>query len=94
MIHWGVPDDAKMYAQEIERAGGDGLPSCALLFYGNSTRHTSKHMKYCTNEGLCQKLLLFSDFDDCPTSAIGNCQCCDVCKRNCEEIVMNIFICY
>ena len=76
VIHWGVPDDAEMYVQETGRAGRDSLPLCALLFYVNSTSHTSKHMgKYYTNEGLCRKLL-FSDFDDCPTSAIGNCQCC------------------
>ena len=31
VIHWGVPDDAEMYVQETERAGRDGLPSCALL---------------------------------------------------------------
>ena len=86
VIHWGVPDDTEMYVQETGRAGRDGLLSCALLFYSNTTRHTSKHMKkYCTNEeGQCRKLLLFSDFDGCPSSAIGNCQCCDICKRNCK----------
>ena len=48
VIHWGVPKDAEHYVREPGRAGRDGLPSCALLFYSNIMRHTSKHMKkYC-----------------------------------------------
>ena len=43
VIHWGVPDDAEKYVQETGKAGRDSLPSCALLFYGNPMRHTSKH---------------------------------------------------
>ena len=45
-------------------------------------KRTSQLMKaYCTNkDGHCQKLVLFSDFDGCPTIAKGSCQCCGMCK--------------
>ena len=68
--------------------------SCALLFYSNSTRHTSKHMRgYCTNEeGQCRKLTLLPDFDGCPSSVVCNCQCCDVCKGTASVVIVCLCI--
>ena len=54
VVHWGVPDDAETYVQETGRAGKDGKPACAVLFYSKrdiGKKRTTELMKtYCTNK--------------------------------------------
>ena len=74
VIHWGVPNDAEMYVQETGRAGRDGLHLCALLFYVNSTSHTSKHMgKYYINEcveSFCFLILMIAPLVQLVTASV------------------------
>lgn len=89
IIHWGVPD-GEMYVQESGRGGRDGKPSLATVLYSKgdlSLKHVTKHMvKYCENETVCRRKLLFEDFIDCQSTsaACKGCMCCDVCQKTCK----------
>ena len=45
IIHWGSPDNIEMYMQERGRAGRDGSPATAHLFYGRLNMHVEEDMK-------------------------------------------------
>ena len=56
VIHWGPPDDIEMYVQETGRAGCDGLPACAVMYYSSRdisesivARASSSIKNYCRN---------------------------------------------
>ena len=94
VIHWGPPDDIEMYVQETGRAGHDGLPAHAILYYDNRevseaiTSHASVHMKaYCKNQTLCRRKLLMSSFVDSNTNIqlpVYMHACCDLCALKCS----------
>lgn len=67
VIHWGPSDDRESYIQETGRAGRDGDLCCALLYHTRKDyRHADKNMvAYCTNDLICKRQLLFSEFENC-----------------------------
>ncbi len=89
VIHWGPPSDSEMYVQETGRAGRDGGPAVATLYYNQLDLKTSRTNEairiYCQNTTQCRRLLLMSQFDDTasiePPSRLH--LCCDICAHKC-----------
>ena len=63
IIHWGPPSDIESYIQETGRAGRDGLPAFAVLYFTDADlgpQHIETDMKEtCRNKVLCRRQLLF-----------------------------------
>ena len=83
VIHWGPSSDIESYVQECGRAGRNGLPSNALLFWKKSDfrfQTVSKEMElYCRGQEVCRRATLMSYFD-CTHECISvGCNCCDIC---------------
>lgn len=77
VIHWGPPSDNEEYIQETGRAGCDGLPCYAVLYYsrrdiGYQYMDTSI-VNYCKNNTDCHRKCLFSDFDYDPFDKPKDC---------------------
>ena len=45
IIHWGPPNTLEELVQETGRAGRNGMPSKAILYYGKPGKHVDKGMK-------------------------------------------------
>lgn len=66
VIHIGVPRTLEAYYQEIGRAGGDGKPAVASLFYNKSDiaanvkGMTDEMRAYCLDETYCLRKYLLS----------------------------------
>ena len=86
IIHWGPASDVDSYMQECGRAGRNGEPVTALLYWKKKdfkSNTISKKMKvYCSNQGTCRRTILASYFD-CTKLNVNGCNCCDVCAINC-----------
>ena len=68
IIHWGPPEDLKMYVQETGRGGRDVL-SNAILYHSKrdiaANSHASEEVKrYCENMSECHLALLMRQFTD------------------------------
>ena len=85
IIHFGPPSTIIEYVQETGRAGRDGNPAIAQLYYGRPGIHVNQIMKcYGENTGTCRRHLLFKDFLFYTRDyTITGCKCCDVCAKGC-----------
>lgn len=91
VIHIGPPSTVKAYFQETGRAGRDGKPASAILYYNNRDIAKNKAgmqddmRAFCSNEqNLCLRNLLLKalDYDqDIPIKPLH--VCCSVCKQHC-----------
>lgn len=72
-IHSGSSSDVESHIQESGRAGRDGFLSCSLVLYGKEDNwNTSQQMiVYCNNCTICQRKLLFEDFEICAYACNG-----------------------
>lgn len=90
VIHYGTPGTIEEYVQETGRAGRDGEPAKACLFYGNPPKDITPQMKsYGTNTTQCRRSQLFKSFlfynhTDTDREISSKCQCCDNCAEMCE----------
>ena len=81
---FGSCDDVEAYVQAIGRAGRDGHQANALLLKRKGKQHVNKQMeKYCDNEMVCRREVLFEDYDHPKCSIQKLCLCCDICSRQC-----------
>ena len=88
ILHWGAAHDLESYIQETGRCGRDGYLASAVLFHRKKeVKNTSDAMmRYCENETVCRRKVLFRDFADDETVSFpcSLCVCCDVCKLKCD----------
>ena len=90
VIHVGPPSSIQMYFQETGRAGRDGLPSKAILYYNNRdiarNRHIGSDMtSFCKIEDQCLRKFLL-DYLQCgkQMNPIIAHNCCSTCVPYCQ----------
>ena len=86
VIHWGAPNTLEDLVQESGRAGRDGRPSQAILYYKIVGKKVSKPVKeYGENQLVCRRTLLFTNFlfSEQKKGLIKACSCCDICEPMC-----------
>ena len=87
VINYGPPNSLEQYIQQCGRAGRDGLPSTACLYYhGKQLRTAGSTMKkYALNTVICRRNLILDEFgqkDREPIEATHS--CCDICQQKCS----------
>ena len=91
VIHIGPPRTIREYFQETGRAGRDGQPSKAILYYNNrdivknKVRLQEEIRLYCQSKDHCLRSLLLQclDIKHQPLSCSVAHLCCSVCKNTC-----------
>lgn len=89
VIHWGPPEDLKMYVQETGHGGRDNVLSNAILYYNKrdiaANSHATEEVKrYCENMSECRRALLIRQFtDEALDLPLHRHLCCDVCASVC-----------
>ena len=92
VIHIVPPCTVKAYFQATGRAGRDGKPASATLYYSNKDIAKNRvgmqddMRSFCASENTCIRMLLLKALDyDLEKSAINQMHlCCNVCKAKCE----------
>ena len=93
VIHIGVPYTMEDYCQEVGRAGRDGLPARADIFYNSydiskSRKNMSDVMRNFVQSKQCKRKMILSYFDhDVPQNQDPAHMCCDFhsCQCSCDD---------
>ena len=91
VLHITPPRTLEAYYQEIGRAGRDGLPSHAILYYNNSDIADNVEIdpvmvEFCKSSNKCLCAQLLAHFAT-PRKDVGHKHsCCDVCQKSCKCI--------
>ena len=97
IIHIGVPCSMEEYFQEAGRAGRDGLPSSAHMFYNaydisKAKKALSPVMREYVKTDKCKREMIMSYFGFSPLPLKGELhECCDYHKKrcNCENCLLS-----
>ncbi|XP_028403994.1 ATP-dependent DNA helicase Q-like SIM [Dendronephthya gigantea] len=91
IIHIGPPSSVKEYFQETGRAGRDGKPSTALLYYNNRDIANNRvgmqddMRAYCMSNNACLRNLLLKSLDYKQDVVFKPLHlCCGVCEKDCD----------
>ncbi|KXJ11319.1 Werner syndrome ATP-dependent helicase [Exaiptasia diaphana] len=86
VIHYGPPKEMDYFAQEIGRAGRDGLDSISIMYYrGAQTHRCSKQvLDYARKESVCLREQLLASFEETVVPNKGTHKCCMVCHLSCK----------
>jgi len=87
VVHRGPPSTLEELAQETGRAGRNGCPSEAILYYKKCGANVSKSMQtYVENSTICRRRMLFQNFlfAGNSTEILTACCCCDLCSPLCN----------
>ena len=83
VIHFKPPTSLEKYYQEIGRAGRNGEPAQATLYYNNSDVRSNRPgitkdmIRYCKQNTDCRRKLMLSYFGH--EMAVKHPKCCDIC---------------
>jgi superfamily II DNA helicase RecQ len=91
VVHIGPPRTVKAYIQETGRAGRDGRPSVAYLYYNNRDIAPNRigmqdgMRNYCSNDNECLRKLLLNSLDYRQDTIIKPLHiCCGICEKKCQ----------
>ena len=72
--------------KKLVEQGVDYLPNIAILISGKYTRKPCNDLMklYCSNNTKCRRNVLFTNFSESSKFLGTGCQCCDVCKSQCD----------
>ena len=97
VVHLMVPRTIEEFFQEIGRAGRDGKPALAKMYYNasdiapNRAGMTEEMRNFCLNNSKCLRLCLLEYFDvkQSPNCCVKH-DCCSVCATqcSCEECLL------
>ncbi|XP_060599722.1 ATP-dependent DNA helicase RecQ-like [Ruditapes philippinarum] len=86
VIHYKPPTSIEKYFQETGRAGRDGLPSKAILYYNNTDIRKNRPgiqqniIEYCKNDSNCLREVMLKTFAVKKSENIED--CCCICDKD------------
>jgi superfamily II DNA helicase RecQ len=86
VIHYKPPTSIEKYFQETGRAGRDGLPSKAILYYNNTDIRKNRPgiqqniIEYCKNDSKCLREVMLKTFAVKKSENIED--CCCICAND------------
>ena len=90
IIHFKSPTSIAKYLQETGRAGRDGLPATALLYYNrtdirkNRPGQQQSMTAFCKSEDKCLRAQLLAHLGYSAPEYRTLCACCQVCQSLCQ----------
>ena len=86
VVHYKPPTSLERYFQELGRAGRDGQPSRATMYYNNSDTRSNRPgitrelIAYCKQNSTCRRRFILDYFGHQINEASA--RCCDICEEN------------
>lgn len=90
IIHIGVPYTMEEYCQEVGRAGRDGLPARADIYYNSydiskARKNMTEVMRTYVQSKECKRKIILNYFDhDVPNNQHPDHTCCDFHREHCQ----------